>query len=486
MAQKIIGREREIQELRSLYQTDKPVFAVVYGRRRVGKTFLVRELFDGKFSFYHTGLSPYEIKGKKLKELQLGNFYSSLVKYGSKLNKVPADWFEAFNALIEILDQKDRHERQVVFIDELPWMDTPRSGFVTALEHFWNGWGAGRENLMLIVCGSATSWISDKIINNKGGLFDRTTDEIKLRPFTLAECEQYYKANGVAMSKFDQLQSYMVTGGIPYYISMLQKGKSLAQNIDRLFFEPSAKLGLEFDRLYSSLFTNAEDCKKIVRLLSQKRQGYTRKEITEKTKLPDGGGLTATLKTLEVSDFITSYVKFGYPKREVYYCLTDFYSKFYLSFIDGKKTMNPRYWQDNLLSPELNAWRGFTFETLCFYHLPQIKQALGINGVQTEASPWKSRREKNGAQIDMVIDRADRVINICEMKFCEDDFTISASYDKTLRNKLSTFMEETNSKSSLHLTLITTYGLKMNEYAGRVQSVITMEELFKVIMNCAI
>ncbi len=479
MAQEIIGRIQETKELQALYQAKKPVFAVVYGRRRVGKTFLVRELFDGKFAFYHTGLSPYELNGQKLKEKQLSNFYSSLIRYGSKQETVPADWLEAFNALIALLEEKGKQERQVVFIDELPWMDTPRSGFITALEHFWNGWGAGRENLMLIVCGSATSWISDKLLNNKGGLFDRTTDEIKLRPFTLGECEKYYNANDIVMSKYDQVQCYMATGGIPYYISMLQKGKSLAQNIDHLFFAPTAKLALEFDRLYSSLFTNAEDCKKIVRLLAKKRQGFTRKEIQEATRLSDGGGLSATLKALEVSDFISSYVKHGYPRRETYYRLTDFYSKFYLSFIDGKKTTNPRYWQDNLLTPELTAWRGFTFESLCFYHLPQIKQALGISGVQTEVSPWKSRKEKDGAQIDMVIDRADRVINICEMKFCEDDFSINASYDKTLRNKLSTFVEETKCKSTLHLTVVTTYGLKFNEYSGRVQSVVTMEELFR-------
>ena len=479
MAQEIIGRIQETKELQALYQAKKPVFAVVYGRRRVGKTFLVRELFDGKLAFYHTGLSPYELNGQKLKEKQLSNFYSSLVRYGSKQETVPADWLEAFNALIALLEEKGKQERQVVFIDELPWMDTPRSGFITALEHFWNGWGAGRENLMLIVCGSATSWISDKLLNNKGGLFDRTTDEIRLRPFTLGECEKYYKANDIVMSKYDQVQCYMATGGIPYYISMLQKGKSLAQNIDHLFFAPTAKLAFEFDRLYSSLFTNAEDCKKIVRQLAKKRQGFTRKEIQEATRLSDGGGLSATLKALEVSDFISSYVKHGYPRRETYYRLTDFYSKFYLSFIDGKKTTNPRYWQDNLLTLELTAWRGFTFESLCFYHLPQIKQALGISGVQTEVSPWKSRKEKDGAQIDMVIDRADRVINICEMKFCEDDFSINASYDKTLRNKLSTFVEETKCKSTLHLTVVTTYGLKFNEYSGRVQSVVTMEELFR-------
>lgn len=216
MAQEIIGREPEIKEIEALYQTNKPVFAVVYGRRRVGKTFLIRELLGDKFAFYHTGLSPYELQGKKLKEQQLSNFYSSLIKYGSDIKRVPTDWLEAFDALISLLEKKDTKKRQVVFIDELPWMDTPRSGFITALEHFWNGWGAGKENLMLIVCGSATSWISDKLLNNKGGLFDRTTDEIKLRPFTLGECERFYQANHIVMSKFDQVQCYMATGGIPF------------------------------------------------------------------------------------------------------------------------------------------------------------------------------------------------------------------------------------------------------------------------------
>lgn len=479
MSQKIIGREREIKELEYLYNTDKPVFVVVYGRRRVGKTFLVRELLGERFCFYHTGLSPLELSGKKLKEQQLANFYTSLVKYGSDTRHIPTDWFGAFDALVNLLEKKDDGKRQVVFIDELPWMDTSRSGFVTALEHFWNGWGAGRSNLMLIVCGSATSWISDKLLNNKGGLFDRTTDEIKLSPFTLGECESYYRENGIVMSKIDQMQCYMATGGIPYYLSMLQKGFSLAQNIDRLFFERNAKLRLEFDRLYSSLFTNADDCKKIVRLLAKKQQGFTRKEIVANTKIPDGGGLSATLSSLEVSDFIFSYVKYGHSKREVSYRLADFYSKFYLSFIDGHRTANPNFWQNNLLTPALTAWRGFSFELLCICHLPQIKQALGISGVQTEASPWKSRQEKEGAQIDLVIERADHVDNICEMKFCEDDFAITASYDKNLRNKVSTFQEETKCRNALHLTLITTYGLKFNEYAGRIQSVVTMDDLFK-------
>lgn len=479
MAQKIIGREREKAELKKLYDSDKPVFAVVYGRRRVGKTFLVRELLKEHFAFYHTALSPYELGEKELKDQQLLAFYTSLRDYGSDIKSVPDNWFDAFNVLKQLLIKKDNGQRLVVFIDELPWLDTPRSGFVTALEHFWNGWGAGKQNLMLIVCGSATSWISDKLFNNRGGLFDRTTDEIKLYPFTLKECEEYFESENIVMSRYDQLQCYMAIGGIPYYLSLFQKGLSLAQNIDQLFFARDAKLKYEFNRLYSSSFVNFEECINIVRLLSKKRQGYTRKEIVSETHLPDGGGLSKSLQALEVSDFIRSYRKFAYPKREIYYRLTDNFSKFWLSFCDGNLTTNSSFWQDNHDLPKVKSWCGFSFEAVCFYHMGQIKQSLGISGVQTESYPWKSRQEKEGAQIDMIIDRADNVMNVCEIKYSDDDYAITASYDKELRHKLTVLKEETHCRKALHLTLITTYGLRYNEYAGRVQKVITMDDLFR-------
>lgn len=479
MAQKIIGREKEIAELQRIYKADEPAFVVIYGRRRVGKTFLVRELLGHDFAFYHTAISPYELAEKSLNKQQLFNFYNSLRDYGSTLQQVPGNWFEAFNALRSLLLQKDRGQRLVVFIDELPWLDTPRAGFVTALEHFWNGWGAGKQNLLLIVCGSATSWISDKLLNNRGGLYDRTTDEIMLSPFTLHECELYFASRDIVMSRYDQLQCYMALGGIPYYLSLLQKGMSLPQNLDRLFFAPGAKLRLEFNRLYNSSFVNHEQCIAVVKLLAQKRQGFTRKQIVEQGRMSNGGGLTQSLMALEVSGFICSYRKFNYPKREVYYRLTDMFSKFWLTFCEDNRTTNPRFWQDNLGLPQVRAWSGFTFETLCFQHIAQIRQALSIGGVQAEVYPWKSKTDKDGAQIDMIIDRADNVMNICEMKYCDNDFVITAKYDKELRHKMAVLREETHTRKALHLTLVTTYGLHFNEYAGRVQRVVTMNDLFQ-------
>lgn len=481
MAQKIIGRQKEQQELWDLYNSGRPELVVVQGRRRVGKTYLVRELFDSKMTFYHTGLSPAELSAEKgsLQKMQLASFYSSLVRYGFN-GTAPNNWLEAFDKLRDLLESKDREERLVVFIDELPWMDTPRSFFISAFEHFWNGWGSGRSNLMLIVCGSATSWINDKIINNKGGLYNRITAEIILTPFSLGECEQLYKHLGVAMDRYDQLQAYMITGGIPYYIVMMDKRLSLAQNIDNLFFVKCAKLKNEFTRLFNSLFTNPDDYITIVKLLGNKRIGYTRKEIAEETSIAYGGGLTAILKALEASCFIEAYTPYNGSNRDIRYRLTDPFCLFFTHFLDTNKSTDPQFWQNNLLMPTLTAWRGFAFENVCTLHIKQIKQALGINGVYTECSSWSSKSSPRAAQIDLVINRADHVVNLCEMKFTADDFHIDKSCDADLRHKLTTFIEETKCRSSIHITLVTTYSLSRNEYSGRVQSVVTMDDLFKI------
>ncbi len=480
MAQTIIAREKEKKELQELYRSGRPEFVVVQGRRRVGKTFLIREIFADDFAFYHTGLSPFELEDshKRLKKLQLENFYSSLSRYGY-IGPCPTDWLKAFDALINLLESKSGNGRQVVFIDELPWMDTHKSGFLTAFKHFWHGWGAGRENLMLIICGSSMSWISDKIINNKGGLFNRTSYEIKLHPMTLKECEEFYNDRNIVMDRYDQLQAYMITGGIPYYLSLLKKGQSLAKNIDDLCFDTDAKLKSEFTRLFRSIFSNSEACMKIVRLLGKKREGFSRREISDKSNVPYGGGLSDALAALESSGFITSCIPYGSSSRDMKYKLVDSFCLFFLSFMDKKKTNNPRFWQDNLLSPSLNAWRGFAFENMCFSHLPQIKAALGISGVHSEASSWRGSNEGEGAQIDMVIDRADRVINLCEMKYSGDDFRIDKSYDRELRRKVEVFVADTKTRKTLHLTMVTTYGLAENEYSGRIQNVITMEDLFR-------
>lgn len=438
---------------------------------------MVKEVFKDRFSFWHTGLSPYDHDRRFLLRDQLQNFFYSLQDYGLEGSTCPKSWLEAFRLLEKLLMQKDHGQRQVVFIDELPWMDTARSRFIPAFEHFWNGWASKRNNILLIVCGSATSWMEDNLINNKGGLYNRVNHEIKLYPFSLAECEEYFRSKEMTTSRYELAQAYMVFGGIPHYMSLFEKGYSTAQNIDKLLFEKDAKLKNEFDRLFGSLFKNEEDHKKVIRLLAQRRKGYSRKEILERTGIKDGGGATDILKGLTESDFIKPYYPFGERKSE-HYRLTDHFCAAYLHFLDGKEKPNPQFWQKNNVSPKLNTWRGFAFEELCFAHIAQIKRKLGIEGVSTTESSWVVKSIDKKQQIDLLIDRADNILNLCEIKFYGKPFAIEKNYDATLRERMQTLMDEVPQKKSIHLTLIAAYGLKQNEYSGQVQSEVTLDDLF--------
>lgn len=471
----IIGRKQEVRELEDLYSNGRSEFVVLYGRRRIGKTFLINELFKDRFAFSHTALSPVEIKGQELMKLQLQHFTHSLIRYGARIKQVPTNWLDAFFILERLLEKKADGGRMLVFIDELPWLDTPRSGFLTAFEAFWNSWGSRRDDLMLIICGSAVSWISDELLSSKGGLYNRTTVDMKLQPFTLSECEEFFASRHIMMDRYDILQSYMALGGIPYYLNLFSKSGSLAQNLDRLIFSNVGKLSNEFERLFSSMFTNSTDALKIVKALSEKRIGYTREELLKKTGIADGGGFTKLLKSLEESDFIRKFRYFGEKAKHSRFRLVDNFCLFYLYFLYKKETNDPEYWQHNQNSPSANAWRGYAFENICFSHIRQLKFALGISGVHTETYSWKGQ----SSQIDLIIDRDDRIINLCECKFTGREFTIDKEYDARLRERQAAFSEETGSKKTTLLTFITTFGLKRNEYSGRIQNVITSDDMFR-------
>lgn len=477
---KIVGRKKEQQQLEHLLDSKEAEFLVVYGRRRVGKTFLIRNYFKDRLTFYHTALSPLELEGGELLQAQLQNFTSSLRRSGMEIDAAPQSWFEAFDLLIDFLSGKPKTEKIIVFIDEMPWLDTPKSGFVTAFEHFWNGWAAGQDNLLLVACGSATTWIVDRLLSNKGGLYNRVTQEMHLTPFTLKECEEYYREHGVVMDRYDQVQCYMAIGGIPYYMSFIDPGYSLAQNIDRLLFTRNGLLTLEFGRLFGSLFSSPEPYKQVIRLLADYREGLKREDIAKLLNMSSGGTLSKLLEALVVSDFVTRYQYFGKSKREVYYKLTDFYSLFYIRFVEKGRRMNVDYWQNNQLTPSVTAWRGLAFEDVCMVHVQQIRQALGILGVQSEASPWHyvSVDKKMGAQIDLLINRSDRIVDICEMKFCVNTYRMDKKADESIRNKIQVVMDTVRGRKAIHPVIVTTYGLAKNEYSSRIQRVITMDDLF--------
>lgn len=478
----MIGRDKERKDLENWIESGRSEFIAIYGRRRVGKTFLVKKTLNGRFSFHFSG--SY---GSARKD-QLLNFGLALRSQFNDLSiRIPENWISAFHEL-KCQIERGTEDKKVIFLDELPWLDTPKSGFLTALENFWNDWAYWREDIKLIVCGSATSWIINKIIRNKGGLHNRLTHSIYLKPFFLGQCEEYFKAYGYRLSRKQIAECYMIMGGIPYYLSLMQRGESVAQNIDRMFFSDDAPLKNEFENLYRSLYKNFEKYISVIKALATKGIGLTRKEIVEGSKLTDNGELSKILEELELCGFIRSYMPYQGNKRkqtslsrnskDTLYQLVDFYSLFYLEFQREIQKNNGKYWLSMYNSPKLNTWRGLTFELLCTYHIQQVKAALGIADVYTDFSAWRGAYGGRKAQIDLLIDRSDETINLCEMKYCNGDFIIDKQYSDKLEEKAEIFQEATNNTKNLLMTLITTKGLVSNQYSDIIQRLVTLDQLF--------
>ncbi len=467
----LIGRKEEVKRLKSYLNSRKSEFVAVYGRRRVGKTFLIRKAYENKFSFQLTGLANVSMKN------QLSLFHSAITNHAKHINQEPvlaSDWFTAFRQLTDYLERLPGQEKKVIFLDELPWLDTHNSKFLSALEHFWNSWASARDDIVLIVCGSAAAWMLNHLIKNKGGLHNRLTDRIKLVPFTLEETEAFLQVKNAIYDRYQTLLLYMVFGGIPFYLDFIKAEKSAMQNINDLCFYSEAPFRLEYENLYASLFKKHERHVTIIEALAIKGKGLTRKEIIQRTKFSDGGGLTRILKELEESNFIRRYKTFGKKKYDSLYQLVDLYSLFYLRFIKKTDEDDQYFWLNTIGTPVFFNWAGYAFEMVCLHHIPQIKKALGISGVQMATSTWQSAN----AQIDLILDRKDQVINVCEMKFSIQPFNIDKNYSENLRNKLGDFRQVTNSKKILFLTFITTYGIAKNKYSGMVRNSLTMDVLF--------
>lgn len=467
-----IGRSKERKLFEDLLVSDKSEFIAVYGRRRVGKTFLIRLVMGQHFTFQMTGLANATLNQ------QLANFSVALQKTATNIEGVATDWFFAFQQLSEYLETINT-SKKVIFLDEMPWLDTPKSGFVQALEHFWNSWASARTDIILVVCGSAASWMINKLINNKGGLHNRVTKRLKIVPFTLQECELFLQEKKTPLDRYQTIQLYMALGGIPYYWDQIIPGQSAAQNIEAICFTENGLLRTEFSNLFSSLFANWEKHLAIITALASKSKGLTREDIISISGLPNGGSTTRLLVELEESGFIRKYIPFAKKQRTSLYQLVDFYSLFYLRFIKDSQLTDENNWTNSIDSPAHRAWAGYAFEQVCLYHLSQIKQALGISGIQTSASSWRATSGQ-GAQIDLIIDRRDQVINLCEMKYSINPYVIDKKYADELRNKVGTFKTETNTRKSVFLTMITSFGVQPNMHSiGLVQNSITMDALFE-------
>lgn len=471
----IVGRVKEQEILKNALNDDSSHFIAVYGRRRIGKTFLVRETFNNSFTFQHTGLSK-----KGLKE-QLAEFDASLKEYGFSENEKSNSWLDAFRKLKKFINECN-DERKVIFIDELSWMDTAKSDLITAIENFWNTFASPRKDVVLIVCSSATSWVIKKILHDKGGLYNRLTDNIHLDSFSLVECEEYLNKKDIVLNRKQILEFYMIFGGVPFYWSMIKKGQSIPQIVDDMLFKSNAMLKDEFKYLYAAIFNKPEKYLKIVETLARKKVGMTREELIEKANLVNSGGLTDRLEELEKCGFIRKYNAFGMKKKNALYQLIDNFTLFYYKFIqDG--VSDERFWENQLNTPLVNNWQGLSFERVCLSHIKQIKQALGISGVLTETNSWYCKPDLeegiNGSQIDLLIVRRDQIINLCEMKYANTNYVINKAFDESIRNKINDLQIVTNTKYAIHPTLITTYGVVSNQYSSIIQSVITLDDLFR-------
>lgn len=476
MREKIIGRKKECERLDDCMREKTAQLVIVYGRRRVGKTFLINEYFNDEFAFKLTGAFGQS------RSNQLRNFTAELRRKSGKKWIVPKDWIEAFEDLREYISTLDHVEKQVIFFDEMPWLDTHKSGFLSAFEFFWNDWGSSQDYIVFIVCGSATAWMVDRIADNKGGLFNRQTCRLYLEPFKLFEVEAYLESKDILWSRYEIAQCYMIMGGVPYYLNLLTPRLSFSQNIDRLFFENRGELWDEFDHLYNTLFSNSEGYIAVVEALSRKRSGMTREEIAKQSGIPATGTLTKIVDNLVSSGFIRVSRFYHQKKKKALYQLADYYTAFYFRFIRDNYGKDEHYWSNTVDNPSRRAWSGLAFEQLCKDHIAQIKHRLGISGVLTEESVWYTQGDPEegipGAQIDLVMERRDRVVNLCEMKFSVNEFVIDKAYDRSLRNKLEAFRRLAEGRQSLQITMVTTYGVRRNKYSSLVQSQVVLDDLF--------
>jgi AAA+ ATPase superfamily predicted ATPase len=469
----IAARKKERDLFQELLERNNSEFVAVFGRRRVGKTFLIREYFKDKFTFTLTGLA--NVGTTK----QLLNFDLTLKHY-HEYNQPITNWIEAFHALTRYLESIKTKEKKVIFLDELPWFDTKGSDFISGLEHFWNSWASARKDILLITCGSAASWMINNLIHNRGGLHNRVTQRMKIEPLTLIETEEMLKLKGCNFGRFQIAQLYMVMGGVPFYLNGIQKGKSVQQNIQDLFFEPNGLLHDEFQNLYRSLFRKHEIHEKIVETLSTKSAGFTRQEIIAKSKFKSGGTLTKILHELEQSGFISAYFSIENKKKNTLYRLSDFYTYFYFRFLVKKTGKGIKNWADFIENPAYRAWSGFAFEQLCINHIKPIKEKLGIAGIRSTQTTWTGTSDGEKSQIDFIIDRRDDVTNLCECKFSISEFTIDKEYNKNLARKIDVFRRVTGTQKALFLTMITTHGVKKNEhYYDYVANEIVLDDLFK-------
>ncbi len=471
----MIGREEEFRILNNMLLTDEAELVSVLGRRRVGKTYMLRETFKEHLVFEFAGIED----GTQRQNLKAFTFALQQT-FGKKTvpNNIK-DWLTGFEILIELLNKrKTSTNKMVVFIDELPWIAGKRKDFVKAFGFFWNNW-ASKQKIVVAICGSAAAWMIKNIVQNKGALHNRITRQIYLQPFTCKETKAFLQQRGHKFNDEQITELYMTFGGIPHYLKLVDKAKSVGQAVNSLCFDEKAALKYEFDNLYAALFTNHEPYIAIIKACFTKWKGVTQNEIVKLSGIQSGGTLTRMLAELELSGFIISTPPFANTKKETLYRLIDEFSVFYLKFMDGKKTTD---WNLISQSQPFKLWQGFAFENFCFRHIKAIKQQLGIAAVITQQAAYHIKNEalKANHQIDLIIDRNDQCINICEIKYHQKPFTITKAYAETLRLRMQHFSWETDTKKMVLLTFISKHGVTIQSgIPDMVDSEVVLADFYK-------
>jgi AAA+ ATPase superfamily predicted ATPase len=473
----IIGREEEKALLDDVLANTAADLVAVFGRRRIGKTFLIRHHLQKQIIFEYSGIHNVETA------VQLSGYCQALAKQLNNNIDLPvaADWFAAFELTAKLVQKKLRRKRAILFLDEFPWMQTAKSNFLAAFEQFWNTWASKQNNLAIILCGSAASWMIQNVVRNKGGLHNRITQKIALQPFTVYETEAFLKSRNVQLNRYQVTQLYMAFGGVPHYLNQATPGHSAAQIIEKTCFTKNGFLYNEFTDLYKALFDSADRHFKVIKALAAKPMGLTRNEIIKVCKLQSGGSTTNLLDELSASGFITPYIPIGKKSKDSIYKLTDEYSLFYLKFMAPNRDGSKGTWTRLSDTPTWKSWSGFAFESVCSKHIPAIKMALGISGIYSETSIWRSKGNSTngGAQIDLVINRRDNCINLCEIKFYETQFSLDKKYAAALQQKKNIFRAETNINKHLFITLITSSGIQANENSiGLIDQYLNLDQLF--------
>lgn len=481
----IIGREYEQAKLAKALASKKAEFVAVYGRRRVGKTYLIRNVFLKKkcIFFQCTGIKDASqlIQIKEFTKEIARTFYKGLI-----LQAQP-NWMDVFEQLTHALESKTQSEKIVLFFDEFPWMASKKTKLLQALDYYWNRFWVSMPNLKIIICGSTASWIVKNILNNKGGLHNRTTLRLPIEPFSLKETHLFLKNQNVRYNDQQILELYMCLGGIPYYLSMVEKGLSAIQNINQMCFQKRGTLLDEFNNLFSALFTHAEIHRAIIEWIATKREGMSREEIESKMATK-GGRLTNRLQELEYAGFITSFTPWGHTKKGLYYKVIDEYTLFYLHWIAPTaanritQELDARYWEEISKTQAWKSWSGYAFEAVCYKHIDNIKRALQISDGTTFMT-WRyisknSPLDIAGAQIDLLFDRNDGVVNICEIKYRKVPYKIDREYAMNLKKKEETYKSITKTQKQIFLSIITPLGLVENAYSDDISSVATLDDLF--------